>query len=263
MKKILLLTALMGVSTYSYTNSGGSPTGRSGSPGDNGQTCTSSYCHSGGAPTGNEFIGMVTSSDSLSDGNTMGITLGINTGGTSTRVGFMACVEDAIGNKLTPSNPGSGAKKVGNYITHNLQGTTTTNDSAYWTFDHSDSNYPDSVTIYAAVNFSNSNGTTSRDVIVTASKTIYKQNASIGLNENAQTPLSISPNPATDYLRVDSDGIKEVRLYNTTGRFMQMDFQQSLIGGNRLDVSTLPRGPYILHAEYLDGTVRYKHVVLQ
>ena len=98
---------------------------------------------------------------------------------------------------------------------------------------------------------------------MTASKTIYKQNASIGLNENAQTPLSISPNPATDYLRVDSDGIKEVRLYNTTGRFMQMDFQQSLVGGDRLDVSILPRGPYILHAEYLDGTVRYKHVVLQ
>lgn len=263
MKRIFLLTALMGVSTYSYTNSGGSPAGRAGSPGDNGQTCTSSYCHSGGAATGNEFIGMVTSTDSLSDGNTMGITLGVNTGGTSTRVGFMACVEDAMGNKLTPSNPGSGAKKVGNYITHNLQGTTTTNDSAYWTFDISDSNYPDSITVYAAVNFSNSNGATSGDVIVTASKTIYKHNTSIGLNENAQSVLSIFPNPATEHLIIEGDGIKEVRLYNTIGRFLHMDFQQSLSNGNQLDVSTLPRGSYIVHAEYLDGRVRYKNVVLQ
>ena len=90
MKKTLLIIALMGVSTYSYTNSGGSPAGKSGSPGDNGQTCASGYCHSSGSPMGGEVIGIMSSVDSISDGNTIGITLGVKPNGTSSKVGFMA-----------------------------------------------------------------------------------------------------------------------------------------------------------------------------
>ena len=133
MKKSLLIIALMGISTYSYTNSGGSPAGKSGSPGDNGQTCASGYCHSSGSPMGGEVIGIMSSVDSISDGNTIGITLGVKPNGTSSKVGFMARVEDANGNQLATSNPGTGAKRVSDYITHTSGGTVVSNDSIHWT----------------------------------------------------------------------------------------------------------------------------------
>ena len=56
MKKFALLFALIGIVNYSYTNSGGSPGGKSGSPASNGQTCAGGYCHGGGSATGNELV---------------------------------------------------------------------------------------------------------------------------------------------------------------------------------------------------------------
>lgn len=264
MKKSLLIIALMGISTYSYTNSGGSPAGKSGSPGDNGQTCASGYCHSSGSPMGGEVIGIMSSVDSISDGNTIGITLGVKPNGTSSKVGFMARVEDANGNQLATSNPGTGAKRVSDYITHTSGGTAVSNDSIHWTFDIDGTTFPDSITVYAAINFTNSNGQTSGDYVMTASKTLYKSTgSSIGLEESEGMPLMAYPNPASSTLKVRAEGLVAIRLYNTIGRFIQLDYSASMEDEAILDVSALARGNYILHAEYSDGSIQYKHVVLQ
>ena len=264
MKKSLLIIALMGISTYSYTNSGGSPAGKSGSPGDNGQTCSGGYCHSSGSPMGGEVIGIMASVDSISDGNTIGITLGVKPNGTSSKVGFMASVEDASGNQLATSNPGSGAKKVSDYITHTSSGTAVTNDSIHWTFDIDGTTFPDSITVYAAINFTNGNGQTSGDYVMTTSKTLYKSDGNnIGFEEAEKFELMVYPNPATDAITVKAEGLVEVRIYNTIGRFMQLDYAANLENEALLDVSDLARGNYILHAEYSDGSIQYKHVVLQ
>ncbi len=264
MKKSLLIIALMGISTYSYTNSGGSPAGKSGSPGDNGQTCSGGYCHSSGSPMGGEVIGIMASVDSISDGNTIGITLGVKPNGTSSKVGFMASVEDASGNQLATSNPGSGAKKVSDYITHTSSGTAVTNDSIHWTFDIDGTTFPDSITVYAAINFTNGNGQTSGDYVMTTSKTLYKSvGNNIGFKEADKSALMVYPNPATNMIMVKAEGLVEVRIYNTIGRFMQLDYAANLENEALLDVSDLARGNYILHAEYSDGSIQYKHVVLQ
>lgn len=264
MKKSLLIIALMGISTYSYTNSGGSPAGKSGSPGDNGQTCAGGYCHSSGSPMGGESIAITASADTISDGNTIGITLGVKPNGTSSKVGFMASVEDANGNQFATSNPGTGAKKVSDYITHTSNGTAVSNDSIHWTFDIDGTTFPDSITVYAAINFTNGNGQTSGDYIMTTSKTLYKSSGNnIGYDEQQQSPLLIGPNPASSTLKVKADGLVAIRLYNTIGRFMQLDFSASLEEEAILDVSALARGNYILHAEFTDGSIQYKHVVLQ
>lgn len=264
MKKSLLIVALMGISTYSYTYSGGSPAGRSGSPGDNGQTCSGGFCHSSGSPMGGEVIGIMASVDSISDGNTIGITLGVKPNGTSSKVGFMASVEDANGNQLATSNPGSGAKKVNDYITHTSSGSSVTNDSIHWTFDIDGTSFPDSITVYAAINFTNSNGQTSGDYVITTSKTLYKSTGNnIGFEEAEKSALMVYPNPATDAITVKAEGLVEVRMYNTIGRFMQLDYAANLENEALLDVSGLARGNYILHAEYSDGSIQYKHVVLQ
>ena len=264
MTKSLLIIALMGISTYSYTNSGGSPAGKSGSPGANGQTCSGGYCHSSGSPMGGAVLGIMASVDSISDGNTIGITLGVKPNGTSSKVGFMASVEDASGNQLATSNPGSGAKKVSDYITHTSSGTAVTNDSIHWTFDIDGTTFPDSITVYAAINFTNGNGQTSGDYVMTTSKTLYKSvGNNIGFKEADKSALMVYPNPATNMIMVKAEGLVEVRIYNTIGRFMQLDYAANLENEALLDVSDLARGNYILHAEYSDGSIQYKHVVLQ
>ncbi len=265
MKKLFFLLAFLGISTYSYTYSGGSPSGNSGSPRDNGSTCASAYCHGGGSASGNEVITITSPNDSLSNGNHFQVALGVKPNGSSTKVGFMASVEDANGTQLTTSNPGTGAKNIGDYITHTSSGTSVSNDSIYWTFDVDGITFPDSITVYAAVNFTNGNGQTSGDYVVTTSQTFYKGGgAPFELTESALGTLMVGPNPARDVLAISSPDLVEVRLYNTLGRFIDMD-QSAIVQDNaiELEVSSLPRGAYILHAINSSGEVQMKHVLLQ
>lgn len=265
MKKTFFILAFLGISTYSYTYSGGAPSASSGSPGDNGQTCSSAYCHGGGSATGNEVIAITAPTDSIYDGLSMTIALGVKPNGSSTKVGFMASVEDASGNQLATSSPGTGAKNVGDYITHTNSGTSVSNDSIFWTFDVDGTTFPDSVTVYAAVNFTNGNSQASGDYVVTTSKTLYKGGgAPFELTESAIQALKVWPNPAKNLLTISSPDLAEVRLYNTLGRFLDLDFYSSVQDNViQLDVSSLPSGAYILQAVNSQGIVQMKHVLLQ
>lgn len=264
MKKTLLVLALVGVSTYSYTFTGGSPSGKSGSPASSGETCMNSSCHGGGTASGSEIIGFVASSDSLVDGTAMTISLGVNPAGASTKIGFMASVEDASGNLVAPSGTSSTAKTVGSYITHNNTGVAVSNDTISWDFTINESTYPDSLTVYAAVNFTNSNSTAAGDYVITASHTLYKANSAFNVGEDDRMALTVGPNPASNELRIAATDLVEVRLYNTLGRFISLDAHSEVQDQEvRLDVSHLSRGAYILHAQFADGSTQYKHVVLQ
>jgi hypothetical protein len=74
----------------------------------------------------------------------------------------------------------------------------------------------------------------------------------------------VGPNPARDVLSISSPDLVEVRLYNALGRFIDMD-QSAIVQDNaiELEVSSLPRGAYILHAVNSSGEVQMKHVLLQ
>jgi len=273
MKKLLLTTALLGISTYSYTNSGGSPAGKSGSPASNGQTCSGAYCHGGGSPNGSEFVslkvditpyaGSSNYSNIINDSIDTEITL-TAASANSTRIGFSASVEDANGNHVGEFSTGSGNAKLSgsNYVTHKSSSSNVTGDSITWVWYWDTQDIEDSATIYVAVNYTNGNGQTSGDYVITKSKTLYEGQV-FDVNEGQLNGLVISPNPASSVLKVKADGLKKVRLYNTIGRFMQLDYSATLENEALLDVSTLAPGNYILHAEYSDGRVHYKHVVLQ
>tara|TARA_B110000503_G_scaffold104980_1_gene156670 strand:- start:563 stop:1357 length:795 start_codon:yes stop_codon:yes gene_type:complete len=262
MKKYILFLAFFGATTYSYTNSGGSPAGNSGSPASGGQTCASGYCHGGGSPSGTEFVDISFSQDSVLDGDNLTISIGVNTGGASSKVGFMASVEDENGNTFTPISVATGSKLVGDYVTHKSTGTTVNNDSIGWDFDLQEANYPDSLTVYAAVNFTNSSGNTSGDYVITAQKTFYRELV-FNVAERDLAALIVGPNPAQDFLSVSSIGLTEIRLYNTMGKFLGLDaFHSNSTDHIQIDVSQLARGNYILHALFENGSIRYKHVVL-
>lgn len=261
----------MGISTYSYTNSGGSPAGKSGSPASNGQACGG--CHGGGSPNGNEMVDIFVRtnpggsnaqfSTSVIPSEDTEIVLRASAAGTS-KMGFCASIEDASGNHVGLLSAGNGNAKIvsSDYVTHKSTSTSVSGDSIQWIWDWNSGNIEDSATIYVAVNYTNGNGGTGGDYSFTASKTIYENDA-FSTEENRKSGLVVSPNPAIDQLKVRSEGLVEVRLYNTIGRFIQLDYTAALEDEALLDVSALARGKYILHAEYSDGTVQYKHVVLQ
>lgn len=275
MKKFALLLALIGIVNYSYTNSGGSPGGKSGSPASNGQTCSGGYCHGGGSPNGNELIdikvdvtpaaGMSNYSDTIRDSIQTMVYLDVSAAGSS-KIGFSASIEDASGNHIgTLATPSSSNTKIvsSDFVTHKNSSTAVSNNAINWVWDWNTGDIGDSVIIYVAVNYTNGNGTTSGDYVVTASKTLYP-GLVMGQSENQiGSALKVYPSPATDYINVNAEGLKEVRLYSTIGRFLSMDQSWSAVGNDQFDVSRLPRGNYILHALFIDGTIQYKHVVLQ
>jgi hypothetical protein len=262
MKKIVLLVAVLGLVQYSYTNSGGSPSGRSGSPASNGQTCSGGYCHSGGSPSGNEQIIIQTDQANLVDNQAVNVSLGVLPSGASSKIGFMASVEDASGNSVSSITASSNSKKVGNYLTHTSSSTSVSNDSIGWNFTFEDSSYPDSLTIYVAVNFTNGNGNYQGDYVLTETKTLYKSQSSV--DESSLKGLIVGPNPATDFIKIQHEDLARVGLYNTLGRFISLETSANSAQGTiDLDVSTLARGNYIIKATYLDGTTHYKHVILK
>lgn len=152
-----------------YANSSGSPGGKSGSPGDNGATCTD--CHSG---TASPIAGWVASSIPA-QGYTPGETYTMTVTGTQANAGmygFELTAETATGSK-TGSFAITEASRTrlangGNAVTHTSGGNSggaSTSWSASWTAPATDVGQ---VRFYVAVNAANGNGNTSGDVIYTS-----------------------------------------------------------------------------------------------
>jgi len=77
---------------------------------------------------------------------------------------------------------------------------------------------------------------------------------------NFESGISIYPNPAKDILTISSDEgitIEEVVIYNQIGKKV---FEEELVN-NTLDVSTLPRGMYVVELVSRDWKVRKKLIV--
>lgn len=152
---------------YSYVS--GSPGGKTGSPGDNGATCTD--CHTGTAQTQSNWITSTIPAEGYTPGQTYQITAtGIHSG--VVKFGFELTAEDIFGSKsgifavIDPNR--TRLANAGKSVTHQSAGTTPTGNSNIWTVNWT---APTSGTVrfYAAFNAANGNGTTSGDVIYTSS----------------------------------------------------------------------------------------------
>jgi hypothetical protein len=149
------------------SNSTGSPGGRTGSIGDNGNTCTG--CHTGTAT--NKF-GWITTNVPL-QGYTPGQTYTITATGTHTGVvkfGFELTVEDNQGNKvgtLQLTDPARTKFTNGNHaVTHTAAGNIPSGNTSSWSMNWiAPSGTSGSIGIYAAFNAANGNGNTGGDVI--------------------------------------------------------------------------------------------------
>jgi hypothetical protein len=222
-----------------FTNSGGAPQNRSGSPASNGNTCSTGGCHSGPAATNQSVTVSSTIPASGYQANTnYTITISVDNGTTmGSTVGFSASVEDASGHVGTISSPGSGAQLSGsNFVTHTISGNFASGGSRTWTFNwNPGANPPANATVYVAANFANGTGGTAGDVIVSNSAS-FSQAVSVPMYTISQIN-SLDANFAPDSLGVncaltgtvftdDFDGNNgySFYMYDNTGEINVFDF---------------------------------------
>lgn len=220
--KLLLIIIGIPAVLLLYANSNGSPGGRSGSPGDNNQTCTS--CHTGSAINQSGWI----SSNIPISGYTPGQTYEITVNGVHSGValfGFELSAENSTGQKVgsfSLSDPGR--TKLTNQnkaVTHTSGGTNPSGNNISWTVNWTaPATDIGQVGFYAALNAANGNGGTTGDVI-------YKTNLFV----NASAPaalLSIDPNTAARGESIEVTIIAENTFWEGSTPTVSMAYSGSL-----------------------------------
>jgi len=256
MKKTTLLTlsvlTMLFVSYQELTNSSGEPSGRSGSPASNNQTCASIGCHSG-SPATTQMVSITSDipSSGFEENTDYTITVTADGNGVNhSRIGFEASVESTSGHEGNISTTGNNAiQKAGSYVTHTFNGISAMGSMRSWSFTWNSGTAPNNTTVYAAVNFANSNGTTSGDIIVTESLALTKASG-VGLDENKVYNFSLFPNPASDALalaNVDPQA-ERVDIYSLTGQKVA-SFDNAFKDNAtdwKVNISALPEGNYLV-----------------
>lgn len=225
--------------------SSGSPGGRTGSPGDNGNNCTA--CHSGTPQNASDWI----STDIPGNGYVGGETYMVSATGTHTgvsRFGFELTAEDQNGNKVgtiqvTNSTENQLANN-GKSITHTSQGITPSGDSKTWDFEWTaPEDVPGDITFYAAFNAANGNGGTSGDVIYLTSSTYGPDVTGIADVANANR---FYPNPSTGLVNFETqnEAVGNVNIFNQAGQLVEQLKMNNQFG--QLDLSKQAKGIYFV-----------------
>lgn len=141
-KNYLVFTLSMALSVFivndAFTNSSGAPTGASGGPNANNNTCARSGCHNGpNASSQTISISSNIPSTGFRADSIYQITVVADNGGSGTNeIGFSASVETATGfaGSLIVTDA-TNTRKTGDYITHTSGGRNGANGSNTWVFD--------------------------------------------------------------------------------------------------------------------------------
>jgi len=240
----------------------GSPGGKTGSPGDNGATCT--QCHNGTANPMGDLI--LTNIPEL--GYIVGDTYELNLQAENAdagRFGFELTAEDESGNKVGQFIiSGDGETQLansGSAITHTSAGITPDGGMKSWTFEWTaPSTDVGVVTFYTAVNAANNNGGTSGDMIYTSSLSVDE--SSVGVyDELKEANFTLSPNPSVGQLSISHEYTSaEVRVIGMNGRIITSfnNYQSN----QRIDLSQLDKGIYMVQL-MSDNLVKTKKLVLK
>jgi hypothetical protein len=245
MKKFYTPLIVLGSAVLMFllnSSSGGSPGGKTGSPGDNGNTCT--QCHSGTAISQDGLI----TSDMPEAGYTFGETYEITatvTDANAGKVGFELTAEDVSGNKignLIPIGNSTQLKNNDNAITHRSSSNTPSGGSQSWTFEwEAPSSDVGQITFYAAFNAADGTGGTGGDQVYTST---YSFDLNTIGTDNEKAQVSIYPNPATSYISINNVTNETSFLYNIEGKLI--DKLMLTEGANRINLSDYPRGIYFI-----------------
>ncbi|TDP57807.1 T9SS type A sorting domain-containing protein [Flavobacterium dankookense] len=93
-------------------------------------------------------------------------------------------------------------------------------------------------------------------VLLTTSFNICVQNPTLSIEENALNQFKIYPNPATDFIDIQYDGIlSKVEIYDSIGKIVAKTDK------NRIDISNLSIGIYLVKIVNQNGGVSTKRII--
>lgn len=259
--RILMAPAVIALFFAGTLFHSGSPGGKTGSPGDNGATCT--QCHSG---TANPQEGWITS-DIPELGYVVGETYTITATGTHTGVGvfgFELTAEDESGSKVgsfSVINNETQLSNGGASVTHTSAGINPNGDSKTWTMEWT---APDSdlgvITFYAAINAANDNGSTSGDIIYTSMMSVDKSSVGIG-EELAVADFTFGPNPSFGSVQLSHpyDAAK-VSIFDISGKTVLSI--ENYTSGNTIDLGNMNSGIYFIQLQH-ENAIKSQKLVLK
>lgn len=239
MKKHYYLKALLILIPVSafllMSSSGGRNEGRSGSPGDEGNTCAA--CHSGG----NLGLSSTITTNIPASGYSLNTdyTVKVNSSSSSSKLGFQLVAENGSNTKIGTFTAGSGSRVSGDRITQSSP-----SSSGNWSFTwKSPATNEGDVTFYAAVNATDSNGSTSGDQVITTSTTANV----LGISDAKRLDFEMFPNPAQNYVTIQlpsGSEVATVQFYDYVGR---LALTKKVSNSNeKINVDNLNAGIYIL-----------------
>ena len=79
-----------------------------------------------------------------------------------------------------------------------------------------------------------------------------------GLDEPTENPLTVWPNPAKDFVRIEGTEASEVQVYNALGQMVK-----TVKGSNEINVSGLAEGVYMLRITDADGKSHAARIVVK
>lgn len=258
--KLLLAPAAIAVFFAGTLFGGGSPGGKTGSPGDNGTTCT--QCHTGTASPVADWISTDIPELGYVVGETYTLTATAEQDGIS-KFGFELTAEDANGSKVGSLNivdANTQLANSGNSVTHNFNGTAGNNSKTWtveWTAPSTDIG---EVTFYAAFNAANGNNANSGDNIYTSNLTVDESSVGLG-NDVAIADFSFGPNPSFGAIQVNHPyDVAKVRIFNLSGKTVQNI--SNYYSGNNIDLIDLNAGVYFIQLQH-ENAIKSEKLILK
>ncbi len=250
---IITLTSTFSSSTAhsAYASTGGSPGGKTNSPGD-GANCTG--CHNGTINNPSVFtmqIGSAGLSGGYVPGQTYTIAAGVS-GTTSAKIGFEATAEADANNAKTGTIVITDATRTktengGTAATHTAAGTVASAGANAWSFDWTaPSAGTGDVTFYAAFNVTDGAGTglgnSSGDQIFTRSFQVSEATPAGIEDLTNNSSFNTYPNPVVSHVNINStEAITKVEIFNTSGQMIYAGNES-----NKIDLSKQAAGIYFV-----------------
>lgn len=258
--RILLAPAALALFFAGTLTSGGSPGGKTGSPGDNGATCT--QCHTGTATPVEGWISTDIPELGYVVGETYTITAMAEQSGIN-KFGFELTAEDAAGNKvgnLSIVDANTQLANGGNAVTHNFGGTSGSGSKTWtvqWTAPATDVGF---VTFYAAFNAANSNSGTSGDVIYTSTLSVDESTVGFG-DELDIADFSFGPNPSFGYIQLShSYDVAQIQIFDMSGKTVKNI--PSYYSDSNIDLNELNAGVYFIQLQH-ENAIKSQKLILK
>ncbi len=232
-------------------NSGGSPGGKTGSPGDKKVSCaTNGGCHGPKTPETQEMISTTIPESGYVLGAEYTITIAATQAGKS-RFGFELVAEDSTGAAKGKFITNTEVNASGNRASHRFQGTSGVDGKSWDIVWKAPETASGDLTFYTAVLAANNNGTTGGDEVL-LDDFIVKQSANAAAEEILKKPIRIYPNPTVDVLYIDYSSKlgTALSITNSVGELVHRQTFKKVI-----NVEHLPAGNYFLKLEIDDVVI--------